>query len=260
MLKVLKVSSKDIVRNIKLACQIPHIVEAIAAEKIIADTARELGITVEEEELQLEGDRARLEKKLVKAKDTWAWLKKHHLSLDEFEEVVYNKVLSKKLADHLFSNQVERFFYEQQLNYVAAATYEVVLDDRDLALELFYALQEGEISFQEIARQYIQDPELRRASGYRGIRHRIDFRPDIATAVFAASPPQILKPITTPTGVYLILVEEIIQPQLNDKLRQTIITNLFSAWLQQQIQQQEIVVEIDSDNNSNSSSELLTSA
>jgi len=34
--------------------------------------------------------------------------------------------------------------------------YEVVLDDEDLAMELFYALQEGEISFPE-AYQYIQD-------------------------------------------------------------------------------------------------------
>jgi len=29
--------------------------------------------------------------------------------------------------------------------------YEVVLGDEDLAMELFYALQEGEISFPEVA-------------------------------------------------------------------------------------------------------------
>ncbi|MBR8836522.1 MAG: peptidylprolyl isomerase [Stigonema ocellatum SAG 48.90 = DSM 106950] len=260
MLNYFNVSNEDIVRNIKISCKIPDVVEAIATQKIIAETALELGIKVEEEDLQTEADCVRLEKKLVKAKDTLSWLKKHHLSLDDFEELVHRNILSKKLANHLFTEQVERFFYEHQLNYVAAVTYEVILDDRDLALELFYALQEGEISFQEIARQYIQAPEIRRASGYQGIRHRTDFRPEIASAVFAATPPQILKPITTPTGVYLIWVEEIIQPQLDEKLRQKIITDLFSGWLKQQIEQQEIVIQFDLDSNSKSSKQLLTSA
>ena len=260
MPKVLKISSEDIIRNIKLSCQIPSVVEAIATEKIIALTALELGITVTEEELQQEGDSLRLENKLVKALDTWTWLKKNHLSLDDFEQLVHAKVLSRKLANHLFAEQVLRFFYEHQINYAAAVTYEVILDDRDLALELFYALQECEISFQEIARQYIQDPELRRAGGYQGIRRRTDFRPEIAAAVFAATPPQILKPITTPKGVYLIWVEEIIQPQLDEELRQKIVADLFDAWLKQQIASMEIVSQLESDANFQTSESLLKQA
>jgi hypothetical protein len=46
--------------------------------------------------------------------------------------------------------------------------YEIVLDDEDLAMELFYGIQEGEMSFYEVAHQYIQDMELRRKGGYRG--------------------------------------------------------------------------------------------
>ena len=105
------------------------------------------------------------------------------------------------------------------------------MEDRDLALELFYAFEEGEITFSEIARLYIEDPELRRAGGYQGVRHRVDFRPEVAAAVFAASPPQILKPITSPKGIYLIWVEEIIQPELDENLREEIIAELFTDWL-----------------------------
>lgn len=125
-------------------------------------------------------------------------------------------------------------------------TYEVILDDEDLALELFYAIQEGEINFQEVARQYIQNTELRRSGGYRGRRHRKDFKPEIVAAVFAATSPQILKPIVTPKGVHLIWVEEIIQPQLDEKLRVKILADLFSAWLKQQIEQVEIVTQLES--------------
>lgn len=133
----LNISSSDIIHSLKLSCQIPDLVEAIASQSIIAETAQELGITVTPEELQQEGDDLRFAKKLVRAKETWTWLEKHHLSVNEFEELAYNNVLSRKLANHLFSAQLEKHFYERQLDYVSAVTYEVVLEDRDLALELF---------------------------------------------------------------------------------------------------------------------------
>jgi parvulin-like peptidyl-prolyl isomerase len=249
MSTLLTISPKDIIHTIKLSCHLPDLVEAIATQKIIADTALEAGITVTEEELQQEGDRLRFAKKLVKAADTLAWLKKHHLSVDEFEELVQNDLLSKKLANHLFADKVEPFFYQNKLNYVAAVTYEIIFDDRDVALELFYALQEGEVSFQQIAREYIINPEIRRAGGYQGIRRRAEFRPEIAAPVFAATPPEVLKPIATPKGVYLIWVEEIIQPELDEELRQKIITELFSDWLKQHIEKMEIITQLNSDTN-----------
>lgn len=231
----LTITPTDILHKQKLSCQIPDIIEAIATEKIIIQTAKELGITVTEAELQQEGDNLRLEKKLATAKETWGWLDKHHLSVKDFEELVYKKIIAKKLAEGLFAPQVEKFFHENQINYEAAVTYEVIFEERDAALELFYALEEGEITFAEIARLYIQEPELRRAGGYRGVRYRKDFRPEIVAPVFAANPPQILKPITTRQGTYLIWVEEIIQPQLDDELRQKIISDSFTFWLKNKI-------------------------
>lgn len=248
MSTLLTISPEDIIHSIKLSCRLPGVVEAIATQKIILDTATLAGIKVAEQELQQEGDRLRFARKLVKAADTLAWLKKHHLSVDDFEELVHNDILAKKLANHLFADKVEAFFYQNQLNYVAAVTYEIIFDDRDVALELFYALQEGEVSFQEIAREYILNPEIRRAGGYQGIRRRGEFRPEIAAAIFAATPPQILKPITTPKGVYLIWVEEIIQPQLDNELHQTIITDLFNGWLKQQVDKTEIITQLDDAN------------
>jgi parvulin-like peptidyl-prolyl isomerase len=235
MPNIVTVSPEDILYHIKLACQIPTLLEAIATRKIIIDTAEKHGINVEPEELQQAADNLRLANKLIKAEDTWTWLEKHHLSLDDFEEIAQVNLLSVKLAHHLFADQVEPFFYAHQLDYTGAVTYEVILDDEDLALELFYALQEGEISFQEIARQYIKNPEIRRAGGYQGIRPRRDFRPEIASVVFATNPPQILKPIITPRGAHLIVVEEIIKPQLDEQIRLRIMGDFFTNWLKQQL-------------------------
>jgi len=261
MSDILKISNEDIIYHLKISCQIPSLLDAIATRKVITETSQKVGITVEISELQESADRLRLANRLIKAEETWEWLQKHYLSLDNFEEIAHLNILSTKLAHHLFADKVEPFFYAHQLNYSAAVTYEVILDDEDLALEIFYALQEGEISFPEIARQYIQNPEIRRAGGYQGIRKRSDFRPEIASLVFAANPPQILKPVITPKGAHIIIVEEIIEPELNEQMRVQILGDLFTNWLKDQVNKLKIVATLgESPDFSSSSAEILSKA
>jgi parvulin-like peptidyl-prolyl isomerase len=241
MSDILKISHQDIIEHLKISCQIPSLLEAIATQKIITETAERANIKIEIAELQQAADNLRLANNLIKAEETWQWLQKHYLSLDNFEEIAHLNILSAKLAHQLFADKVESFFYAHQLDYSGAVIYEVILDDEDLALEIFYALQEGEISFQQIARQYVQNPEIRRAGGYQGVRKRSDFRPEIAAAIFAANPPQLIKPIITPKGVHIIIVEEIIQPELNEQMRVTILGNLFTNWLKEEVNKLEVV-------------------
>ena len=259
MSQAITITSEDILHQVKLSCKIPSVIEEIVTRKIIADAAANVGIKAETEELQKAADNIRIMGKLKSADDTWAWLQKHRLSLDDFEEVIYINVISGKLAQHLFTDKVEPFFVEHQLDYAGVVMYEVVLDDEDLAMELFYGIQEGEMSFYEVAHQYIQDTELRRKGGYRGIVRRQDLKAEISAAVFAAKPPQILKPIVTAKGVQLIFVEEIIQPHLDDKLRFQILSDLFSEWLKKQFEKVEVVKHLDSSSLSFNSKPQLTS-
>lgn len=247
MSQAITISREDILHQVQLSCQIPSVIEGIVSRKIIVSTAEDLGIKVEPEELQQAADKFRIMSKLKNAHDTWAWLEKYNLSLDDFEEMVYTNILSEKLAVHLFADKVEPFFVEHQLDYAGVVMYEVVLDDEDLAMELFYSLQEREISFPEVAYHYIQDTELRRAGGYRGIVRRKELKPEISAAVFAAKPPQILKPIVTSKGIHLIWVEELVQPQLNDKLCYQILSDLFGTWVKQQVEKVEVVTNLGSE-------------
>jgi hypothetical protein len=234
------VSSTEILQHIKLSCRIPSMIEEILTTKIVHDKANSEGINVTPEELQKGADGWRLICNLRRSDETLTWLEKHYLSLDDFEAMVQTNLLSMKLAQHLFGDQVEPFFVEHQLDYMKASFYEVILDDEDLALELFYALQEKETNFAEIAQHYIQDPELRRVGGYRSVIGRSDLKPEISAAIFAAKPSQLLRPITTSKGIHLISVEEIIQPELDMQLRNKILGDLFSKWLKQQIEQIEV--------------------
>ncbi len=243
MSQAITIKNEDILHQVKLSCQIPQIIEEIVARKIIATAIAEAGLTVETEELQKAADGMRLMKKLENTEAAWAWLEKHSLSLDDFEEIVYHNVSSIKLAQHLFGDRVESYFFSHQQDYAGVVMYEIVLDDKDLAIELFYSISEGESSFPEVAHQYIQEPELRRRGGYRGVVSRQEMKPEISAAVFAAQPPQILKPIVTSQGVHLILVDEIIPAQLDAQRRSQILATLFKSWLQQKIDEVEILRE-----------------
>ncbi len=243
--QTITITKEDILHQIKLSCKIPEIVEQIVTRKVIIAAVEEAGIEVTTEELQKAANQMRAMSKLNDAQATWAWLEKYGLSLDDFEEIVYITLLSQKLTTHLFKDKVEPYFYEHQLDYAGAVIYEIVLDGEDEAIELFYEIQEGEISFSEAARQYIQDTELRRKGGYRGKVNRTDMKPEVSAAVFATAPSQILKPIVTADGIYLVLVEEIVKPELDKKLRQKIMLDLFGEWLKQQTEQVQVVSHIE---------------
>ena len=233
----MNISTAEIFEQFKLSCQIPTIKRAIFAKKVITKTAQKQGIKVEISELQTGADEFRLQQQLWSADDTWSWLEYHDLSLNDLEQIVHDNLLSEKLAQHLFADKVEPFFVENTLDYTQVEISEIILDDQDLAMELFFAIQEGEMSFAEVASQYIEDPQLRRLGGYQGKLCRLDFKPEISAAVFAAEPPEILKPITIGKKVHLILVEEVIEPELNEILRSQILEGLFSNWLEQEISQ-----------------------
>jgi parvulin-like peptidyl-prolyl isomerase len=233
------ISQGDVLQQVKLSSQFPAIVEAIASRQIVAQHAKAFDLQIGTAELQKAADSFRLKNNLVTVEQTVAWLKQHGLSLDDLEALMHHTVLSAKLAEHLFSGQVEPYFAERQLDYDQVVLYEVILQNGDLAIELFYAIQEQETTFAEVARHYIQDEKLRRRSGYRGLVKRADLKPELSAAVFAASAPQLLKPVSVGKNIHLVFVEEVIQPQLDEALRSQIMTELFSEWLKKQLAQQD---------------------
>jgi parvulin-like peptidyl-prolyl isomerase len=241
MSQTITITNEDILEQVKLSGRITEIIDEILQRKMILESAQEAGIKLGDEALQKTADAMRLMNGLQTVEDTWAWLEKNYISIDDFEQIAYNGLISANLAKHFFADKVEPYFYENQLDYAGVVMYEVIFDDEDLAMELFYTIKEGEMSFYDVAHKYIQDTELRRKGGYQGIVNRKDLKAEISAAVFAAKPPQLLKPILTSNGVHLILVEEIIQPELNESLHNKILMDLFENWVKTQSEELKIM-------------------
>jgi hypothetical protein len=102
MSPAITITSEDIIAQIKLSCKTPELIEDILSFKIIQNAAEQAGITVSDQELQQGADQMRLTQNLKNADDTWEWLNKNYLSLEDFEKLVYKSTLSGKLAVHFF--------------------------------------------------------------------------------------------------------------------------------------------------------------
>jgi hypothetical protein len=230
-----RIELEEIFKQIKFSCQIPELIKDITIRLFIRESAKILGIKVTKQDLQMSADNFRLYHNLLTFNSAYDWLKHNYLTLAEFEEMSYDNVLLNKLAIFLFSEHVESYFNEKILDYFDTAIYQIVLENSVLAMQLYEKIKNQEISFYEVSQQYIKDTELRRRGGYLGRVKMYSLHPEIVPDILASKPPQLLKPIITSDGVYLIRVEEVIKPQLDNDLRYQILLKLFNNWLKDEL-------------------------
>lgn len=231
----IEIKDKELIYEAKISGKMAGLIQSILRRNVIADQIEKYEIELTSTDLQQAADKFRIVHKLETTEATKQWLESGNFSLDDFEYIVTQDLLAHKLAEHLFGERVEQFFHQHLLDYSGAILYEVILEDPDLAMEIFYSLQEGDLSFAVVAHQYSSDLELRRRGGYIGKVSRKQLHPEISAAVFAAKPPQLIPPITTAVGVHLIQVEEIITPKLDEQLYSQILAQMFDRWLDDKV-------------------------
>jgi parvulin-like peptidyl-prolyl isomerase len=220
-----------IVGFLKRNMNLQEVSERILYQNIINQVAQERGVTVTPEEIQAEANHQRREKRLEKASDTLAWLADQMITPDDWEAGIRDRVLAKKLAECLFSKEVEKFFAQNRLDFDQILLYQIVLPDGKLAQELVYQLEEREISFYEAAHLYDIDERRRHQCGCEGKLFRWNLKPDIAAVVFGAKLAEVIGPLKTEQGYHLLMVEEFIPAQLTAQRYQDTLDRMFREWL-----------------------------
>jgi len=205
--------------------------QKIVSQKIIAEAARQKEITVTSEEIQVEAEKIRREKRLEKAADTLAWLEENMLTSDEWEVAITNQLLAQKLAKHLFDKQVDRFFAENKLNFDRFVLYQIVVANEQLVNEIIFQIEEEEISFYQAAHLYDIDEQRRYQCGYEGKLYRWNINPNIAAVLFSNPVGELVGPLKTEQGYHILKIEQFIPAQLDFEIRQEIVDRLFKEWL-----------------------------
>ena len=231
------IKMEEIEDFLKESLSLRELCHQILGQKIIKKAAIARNITVTSEEIQAESEKIRREERLEKISDTLAWLEGNMLTPDEWESSLKNRLLAHKLAHDLMNKEVEAYFAQNRLNFDQFIIYQIIVPYQKLAQELFYQIEEEEISFYEAAHFYDINEQRRLMCGYLGKMHRWNFQPEIAAAIFRQPLQlrQVIGPIQTEEGFNLFQVEEYIPAQLTPEKYEEILGQLFQQWLQNEI-------------------------
>lgn len=225
----------EIVGSLKRGIQLKQVSQKILCHRIIEQAAAERDIIVTQDEIQTEADRIRYEMRLEKASDTIAWLTEQMIEPEDWEAGIRDRLLEKKLAESLFANDVEKFFAQNRLDFEQILLYQIIVPYERVAQELFYQIEEGEISFYEAAHLYDIDEGRRRRCGYEGKVYRRKLKPDIASAVFGAPIGEVIGPLQSDQGYHLLMIEEFFPAELTSERYQEIRSRLFREWLESEL-------------------------
>ena len=225
------IDSETIVNFLKQEIRLKDVCQEIVFRDIIQRAAQEHGLNVTDDEIQEEANRQRYEKRLESSEATYAWLDEQLITPDDWEAGIQKRLQSKKLAEVLFRASIQPYFSQYQVEYEQAILYHITLPYELLAQELFYQIEEEEISFYEAAHLYDTDEKRRLYCGYEGLVHRWDLEADISARIFGSRPKEIIEPIQIKEEFHLYMVEDFLPAELTDQVAQTIRQKLFNDWL-----------------------------
>lgn len=225
------IESHQIIEYLKKHLQVKEIWQKVLQQKIINQAAEERNLIVTPEEIQAEATRQRLEKRLEKAADTLAWLESEQITPEDWEAGICDRLLKNKLAESLFGKEIEKIFTQSRLNFEQIILYQIVVPYERLAWEIFYQIEEEEMSFYQAAHLYDINEERKQKCGYEGKLYRWGINPDLAAVIFNLSPQEISNPQKSEQGYHLLMVEEFIPAHLSSEIYQEILNKLFDEWL-----------------------------
>lgn len=228
-----QVSLYDLLILAKLNRTLGFIESGIDAE-LIRQAAEQQGIEVADEELQQAADDFRAARELNDSDATERWLAANRLSYEDWEFLLEQQIVARKLRSAVTSDGVEQCFAERRLSFDAATVSRIVLSEEGVARELRAQIVEDGADFHALAREHSIDASTRMAGGFAGMMHRSEMEAALESAVFGAQPGKVIGPLKTDEGWQLIKLESLHPAVLDDAMRETIRSLLFEEWLSEQ--------------------------
>ncbi len=200
-------------------------------KKEVVKKAKKAGITISDETLQEFADDFRASYGLFSADETYRFLKDSGLTDDDFEAFCESEVLTRCVKDHFATeDKIQEYFVNNRLEFGRVRVSNITVKEEHLAREIMMRTREDGEEFHTLARRYSLDEETKYAGGYVGVVSRCLLLPEVAAKVFHATAGDLLGPFLQDKLYRLILVEEVIKAELNDRVKEEIKEKLFYEW------------------------------
>lgn len=216
--------------------RLEEIYREIIGQKIIAQVAQDHGLIVTPEEIQMAVEQFCIERGLDYPAHLSAWLSEHMLTLSELKQQIERMLFAKKLSKELFSERIQLLFTQDSRQFEQILLYRIVVPYQSLAQEVFYQIEEEEISFYEAAHLYDIDERRRLQCGYEGQKQRHMLQPELTDILFNARVGEVVGPIKTPEDTYeLFLIDDFLPPSLTPELYENTLQQMLQEWLNNEI-------------------------
>jgi len=210
------------------------IIERLVNMCIIQEELAREAIELTDAELQEAMNRFRAAKKLFKAEDTLRWLGQHGMSHEKLERYVADRAIVPKLRDRIAADHVEDYFHQHPGDFDTAKIARLYVADESQARDLGEQIRAGAQDFFAAAEGLFlegAEPGASPKASLFAIIERREAEPELRDQLFAASPGQLVGPVSVETGHALIRVLTISPSRLDRRTRTAIKDILFKDWL-----------------------------
>jgi parvulin-like peptidyl-prolyl isomerase len=181
------------------------------------------------------------QQQLTSEAERQSWLQQQGLTETQLVNLATRKLRIEKFKQATWGSKLASYFRKRKPGLDQVVYSLLRVQEASTAQELFSRLQTDEQSFAELARQYSQGTEAE-TGGLIGPMALSTPHAKLARLLTTSQPGQVSPP--TPIGEWWVIVrlEKTLPAELNAAMRQRLLDELFSGWLQERIKQHTPVV------------------
>lgn len=168
--------------------------------------------------------------------DRQEWLERRDMSQTQLDEFIERNVKIEKFKQQTWGNQLESYFLQRKAKLDKVIYSLLRTNDAGLAQELYCRLLEKEASFEDLAAQYSQGPEVK-TGGRVGPVELSSPHPTLAKMLSISEPGQLWPPTRLSKWFVIVRLEELIPAQLDEATRSQLLNERFNRWIEEQRQE-----------------------
>ncbi|MBF2063766.1 MAG: peptidylprolyl isomerase [Calothrix sp. C42_A2020_038] len=166
--------------------------------------------------------------------DLEAWLNARKISRQQLEYGVTRGTKLEKFKRATWGSKLESYFIQRKPKLDRVVYSLLRINDIGIAQELYFRIQEGEQTFQELASKYSQGAEAE-TGGLLGPVELATPHPALANLLATSQPGQLLPPTRLGEWFIILRLEKLIPAKLDEPTQQRLLNELFENWLQNQV-------------------------
>ncbi|MEB3338760.1 MAG: peptidylprolyl isomerase [Leptolyngbyaceae bacterium] len=165
-----------------------------------------------------------------------AWLKHYGMTPDQVTALATRELRINKFKQATWGTKLESHFLNRKAQLDKVVYSLIRTQEVEIAQELYFRLQDGEQSFAELAQQYSKGPEGQ-TGGLVGPTEMSAPHPVLVNLLTTLKPGQISTPTRVGEWLVIVRLEKLIPAQFDEAMQQRLMNELFSNWLQEQVNQ-----------------------